>query len=276
MYNYEAQEVVGLVNVEMLHPAENGQGSWKYISDAALHDDKWEGIVGRLRKDGQRQPMRLVLTPRWAGDGQPVGFLLISKDVVDEVLLTQHKKLDQQLRGSQAYNRGLIEAWIDGLIVVDLSGRTTDVNEQMARMSGFPREKLIGTPFADYFADPERATDGMHETIEKGVLTDHALTLVAQDGRQVPLLLNGSVFRDPAGNVGGIIGSLRRVIDQAPQSTRSEDGNGAQVAALDVPAGARSRAVWTRCGTGTSPNVCRPIGPAWRGKSRMPAMISSP
>ena len=42
--------------------------------------------------------MRLVLTPQvWAGDGQPVGFLLISKDVVDEVLLTQHKKLDQQL-----------------------------------------------------------------------------------------------------------------------------------------------------------------------------------
>ena len=88
----EAQEVVGLVNAEMLHAAENGQGSWKYISDAALHDDKWEGIVGRMARTSPRQPMSPCSTPRWAGDGQPVGFLRSPKTSSTNCCSTQHKK----------------------------------------------------------------------------------------------------------------------------------------------------------------------------------------
>ena len=50
-------------------------------------------------------------------------------------------------------------------------------------MSGYPREELIGTPFADYFADPDRATAGVNETFEKGVVTDYVLTLAKHDGQ---------------------------------------------------------------------------------------------
>src|ERR1051326_6809928 len=69
--------------------------------------------------------------------------------------ITEQKKLEQQLRESQSYNRGLIEASVDGLITVDPSGSISDVNEQMCRMSGYSREELTGTPFADYFQDAE-------------------------------------------------------------------------------------------------------------------------
>ena len=97
----------------------------------------------------------------------------------------------------------------------------------------------------------------MHETIEKGVLTEHRLTLVAQDGRQVPLLLNGSVFRDPAGNVGGVgVGSC------AGSSIRPRNPLGAKTAMVHRsrrwtfrPAHQMARYVWTRCGTGNSPTL---------------------
>lgn len=73
----------------------------------------------------------------------------------------------------------------DGLITVDRKGMISDVNEQMSRMSGHSREELIGTPFADYFADSDFATAGVNKTFEKGVVTDYVLTLATRDGRQV-------------------------------------------------------------------------------------------
>ena len=74
--------------------------------------------------------------------------------------ITEQKKLEEQLREQQSYNRGLIESSVDGLITVDPVGTISDVNEQMCRMTGYGRTELIGSPFADYFTEPERATAG--------------------------------------------------------------------------------------------------------------------
>src|SRR5207248_236003 len=96
--------------------------------------------------------------------------------------ITEHKKLEQQLRESEAYNRGLIEASVDGLITVDPLITITDVNETMCRMSGYSREELIGTPFADYFTEPRHAAEGVRLTLDKGAVTNYELTLRKQDG----------------------------------------------------------------------------------------------
>jgi PAS domain S-box-containing protein len=130
-------------------------------------------------------------------------------------VITEQKKLEAQLRESQAYNRGLIEASVDGLITVDPSGTISDVNEQMCRMSGYPREELIGTPFADYFMDAERATDGVNETFERGIVTDYVLTLATRDGRHLLVSFNASVFKDPTGAVRGIFASARDITEQS-------------------------------------------------------------
>jgi PAS domain S-box-containing protein len=138
--------------------------------------------------------------------------------------ITEQKKLEMQLRDSEAYNRGLIEASVDGLITVDPSCTITDVNEQMCRMSGFTREELIGTPFADYFEDSERATSGVKETFEKGVVTEYVLTLARRAGTPVRVSFNASVFRDPSGDVKGIFASARDITEQSRlQSQLSEE-----------------------------------------------------
>ena len=148
------------------------------------------------------------------GDDKLQGVFAAARDI------TEQKKLEQQLRDSEAYNRGLIEASVDGLITVDPSGAITDINEQMARISGYPREELIGTPFADYFADPERASRGVRETFEKGVVTDYVLTLTARGGRERTVSFNASIFRDPSNEVRGIFASARDITDQAKLQTQ--------------------------------------------------------
>src|ERR1700758_4577374 len=65
MYGYEAEEVVGKLNSDVLHtPEDVAAGKPREIMDAALRDGKWEGVIGRVRKDGRRISARVVITPR--------------------------------------------------------------------------------------------------------------------------------------------------------------------------------------------------------------------
>ena len=128
--------------------------------------------------------------------------------------ITEQKMLEQQLRDQQAYNRGLIESSVDGLITVDPAGTISDVNDRMCQMTGYGRTELIGTPFADYFTAPARARAGVQETFDKGVVTEYALTLISRSRRQLHVSFNASVFKDPAGNVRGIFASARDITDR--------------------------------------------------------------
>lgn len=339
LYGYEPEEVVGKVNSAILHvPEDVLSGKHHELMDAALRNGKWEGMLNRIRKSGQRFTARVVITPRRDATGKAIGYLLISKDISDEIRLTEElkatqfytrsliesnidalmttdsvgiitdvnqqmeeltgctrdnligtafknyftspknaeegirlvlregsvtnyeltalsksgkmtvvsynastfrdaagklqgvfaaarditaqKELETQLRESQAYNRGLIEASVDGLITVNLEGLISDVNEQLSRLSGYSREELIGTPFADYFADSTRATIGVNETFENGIVTDYVLMLARRDGKEVCVSFNASVFKDPSGEVRGIFASARDITEQARLQTQ--------------------------------------------------------
>jgi PAS domain S-box-containing protein len=334
IYGYEAAEVVNKQKSDILHtPADVEAGLPERMRQVALKDGKWEGTVARRRRDGSTFTARVVLTPRRNATGEPIGFLLISKDISNEVRLTEeleatqfytrsliesnidalmttdavgvitdvnqqmewltgcarqdligspfkqyftdtsraedgirqaltegkvtnyeltaragdgretvvsynattlndregklqgvfaaardvteHKALEEQLRQSESYNRGLIEASVDGLVAVRPDGVISDVNAQLCRMSGYSSEDLVGTPFAGYFADPDRASAGLAETLEKGVVTDYVLTLRRQDGAEVTVSLNASVFRSGEGEVQGIFASARDITEQA-------------------------------------------------------------
>jgi PAS domain S-box-containing protein len=129
--------------------------------------------------------------------------------------ITEQKKLEEKLREQQNYLRGLIEASFDGLVMVDSDGLISDLNEQMCRLSGYAREDLLGTPFATYFVEPDRATAGVKETFAQGSVKDYILTLLTKSGQRLQMSVNASIFRDHVGNVRGIFASARDITDQA-------------------------------------------------------------
>src|SRR5438552_367322 len=105
IYGYEPEEVVGKANSSILHtPDDIGKGTPREITETALRDGKWEGTLGRVRKNGERFTARVVITPRYDSYGKAVGFLLISKDISEEIRLTE------QLQATQFYTRSLIES----------------------------------------------------------------------------------------------------------------------------------------------------------------------
>src|SRR5438034_377455 len=121
LYGYEPEEVVGKANSSILHTQEDVEkGKPDEIMKAAMREGKWEGTIIRRRKNGDHFTARVVITPRRDPSGRPIGFLLISKDISDEIRLTD------ELKATQSYTRSLIESNIDALMTTDVLGNITD------------------------------------------------------------------------------------------------------------------------------------------------------
>ncbi|HKV03715.1 MAG TPA: PAS domain-containing protein [Candidatus Acidoferrales bacterium] len=211
LYGYEPGEVVGKVNSSILHtPEDVRKGIHGEITRAALEHGKWEGTLTRQRKNGEQFTARVVITPRRDTTGKPIGFLLMSKDISDEIRLTQ-------------YARSLIEASLDPLVTISPEGKITDVNEATAKVTGVPREKLVGTDFSNYFIEPEKAREGYQRVFSEGFVTDYPLTIRHVDGRVTDVLYNASVYKDARGNVLGVFAAARDITTQkqASQYARS-------------------------------------------------------
>src|SRR5450759_2229866 len=140
--------------------------------------------------------------------GNVRGIFASARDITDQAVL------QAQLLSERAYNRGLIEASFDGLVMVDPMLTITDVNEKMCQMSGYERTELIGSTFQHYFTDAKRAAAGVRNTLDKGALTNYELTLRTKDGHEQLVSFNAATFTDPAGKVRGIFASARDITEQ--------------------------------------------------------------
>ena len=218
LYGYEPEEVVGKANSSILHvPEDVAAGRHTEIVQAALHDGKWEGTLTRVRKNGERFTARVVITPRRDSKGKPIGYLLISKDISDEIRLTE------ELRATQYYARSLIEASLDPLVTISPEGKITDVNEASVQATGVSREKLIGTDFSDYFTEPDNARAGYQKVFSEGLVRDYPLAIRHVSGRIMDVLYNAAVYKDDKGKVLGVFAAARDVTEQkqASQYARS-------------------------------------------------------
>jgi PAS domain S-box-containing protein len=152
-----------------------------------------------------------------APSGTVKGIFASARDITDRV------RLEEQLREQQTYLRGLIESSVDGLVTVDPEGFITDVNEQLCRMTDYARTELIGSPFKQYFTEPERADAGVKRTLADGVVTNYELVLKTKTGRKSTVSFNASIFRAADGKVQGIFASARDISEQARLQTQLVD-----------------------------------------------------
>ena len=111
------------------------------------------------------------------------------------------------------YARSLIEASLDPLVTISPEGKITDVNEATIKVTGVPREQLIGTDFSNYFTEPAKAREGYQQVFAKGFVTDYPLTIRHNDGRFTDVLYNASVYKDVAGKVLGVFAAARDVTE---------------------------------------------------------------
>jgi PAS domain S-box-containing protein len=204
-YGYVAEEVIGRDSSLLHTPEDIESGKVAELLATAQEKGLAEGEFQRVRKDGSRFAACVVVTRRDDASGHPIGYLLMSNDI------SEKKRAEEQLRYASQYARSLIEASLDPLVTISAEGKITDVNDATVKVTGVPREGLIGTDFANYFTEPEKAREGYQRVFSKGFVTDYPLTIHHVDGRLTDVLYNASVYRDTLGNVLGVFAAARDV-----------------------------------------------------------------
>ncbi|MBF0484087.1 MAG: DUF4118 domain-containing protein [Candidatus Omnitrophica bacterium] len=146
----------------------------------------------------------------------------ILMSVVVEYYRRAQKKSIAALHLANLYNRSLLEASIDPLVTISANGKITDVNEATIKATGRTREELIGTEYASYFTEPEKAQAGYQQVFAKGFVKDYPLTMRHKNGKLMDVLYNASLYKDNHGNIAGIFAAARDVtlLNQAEAELR--------------------------------------------------------
>jgi PAS domain S-box-containing protein len=210
LYGYSSQEMVG-TSGEVITPKDR-IGQFKAILTKVGAGQPVEHLETlRLHKDGTTFPVSLTISPIRDAGGAVVGASVISRDLTE-------------LQHAAQYTRSLIEAALDPLVTISPDGKITDVNEATIKVTGVPREALVGSDFSHYFTDPDKAHQAYQQAFAQGSVTDYPLTLRHQGiGTLTDVVYNASVYRDTTGKVLGVLAAARDVseLKQAARYARS-------------------------------------------------------
>ncbi|HYO20341.1 MAG TPA: PAS domain S-box protein, partial [Dermatophilaceae bacterium] len=159
----------------------------------------------RVRKDGKLLTLSIGVSPIRDGEGEVVGISTVAHDVSE---------------AKEAFEaaRSMMEASRDSLVAISPEGKITDANEATVRLTGVPRESLIGTDFSQYFTDPRKAGEVYRQAVSEEDRTGvYQLTVRHHNGRETltEVLYNASVRRDANGDVLGVFAAARDVTEQS-------------------------------------------------------------
>ena len=165
-----------------------------------------------ITKDGSTVLVEMSTAIMKDGDGKPIGFVAVSRDI------TERKRMEQAIQESQEKLRIVFDTIGEGITVVDLAGNIMDVNETVLRMKGYSRKELIGRYGLDFVAeiDRARAIDEMMDFL-KGQEEEtpmREVTLLTKDGSEIPCEANCTLLRDSSGNLAGFITVERDITER--------------------------------------------------------------
>jgi PAS domain S-box-containing protein len=202
MYGYSAGEIIGK-SIVLLSPPGQAGGMHAVLAriGAGQRVERFE--ANRVRKDGSVITVSLTVSPIHDRHGAITGASTIVRDMTEQ-------------REAFEAARSMIESSLDSLVAISPEGTITDANQATVKLTGVPREKLIGTSFADYFTDPKKAEAIYQLVFTEGMAVDYPLTLRRRDGQETltDVLYNASVYRNAAGKVLGVFAAARDVTEQ--------------------------------------------------------------
>ncbi len=161
-----------------------------------------------IARDGSECDIADSCAPIRDRDRQIIGAVLVFRNI------TREYATQQALRDQQFYTRSLIESGIDAIITTDPFGIISDVNRQMTILTGYKRDELIGTPFKNYFTEPERAEAAIKRVLIEKKITDYELTTCAKNGRQTDVSYNATPFFNREGMLQGVFAAARDITER--------------------------------------------------------------
>ena len=172
MLGYAPEELTGRIAFDFMDEEARALAASNFERRQQGLKDSYEQKY--IRKDGTTLWTLTSGAPLRDKDGHVVASLAILTDITDqkraeETLQEAYDGLEQRVKERTAELRSLIEASLDPLVTISRDGKISDANAATELATGYSRQELIGTDFADYFTEPEKARQGYETGLCRGI-----------------------------------------------------------------------------------------------------------
>lgn len=215
-FNPAFQQLIGYTTAEIYHldcqkitPVQWHQMEQRIIQEQVLvrgYSDLYEKEC--MRKEGRIFPVEVQMYLITDTSGVATGIWAFIRDI------TERKWAQERLRLAGHYNRSLIEASLDPLMIITPEGKISDLNMATETITGYPRRELIGRNFANYFTEPVKAKAAHQQAYNQGKVRDYELEIRHKNDCTTPVLYNASVYRDETVAIIGVFTTMRDITQQ--------------------------------------------------------------
>lgn len=218
IFGYEEKEMLGINWFENFLPKQIKNEiltvSKKILLGEIEPTEYYENPI--LTKNGEERLIYWHNTPIRDESGNITGLLSSGEDI------TERKKMELELvRLSNTFRMS-----IDSIVISDLDGKITDVNEATLKMYNTDdKADLIGKNSFDFIAseDNEKAVVSMKEVMENGYIKNQEFYIVINGDKKIPVEMSISIMKGADGEPIGFIGISRDITERKRAETELKE-----------------------------------------------------
>ena len=181
------------------------------VFETIMKGGAWSGEVEDVAKDGRRLTVMLRADAIKDENNKIIGLLAINTDI------TERKKAEEKLHQSEERYRTILEDIQEGYFEVDLAGNFTFFNDTLCRVSGYPKEELMGMNNRQYTdkEDLKRIYQVYHEIFITGKPnTEFIWKIRRKDGAARYIEGSISLMKDLSGKPTGFRGIAHDITER--------------------------------------------------------------
>jgi len=183
----DASEVIGRSSLELAQSQEEAEK----IMLAILENGSWEGEVKGIRKDGTPAILYLAANIVYNDNGEPICTMDSFIDI------TERKKMEKELRIKDF----AVSSSIQGIVIADLLGNITYVNQSFLKMWGNEDDStIIGKAAISFAKDQNKAEKAFEKVLDYGSWNDE-IEVIIEDGSILTVLLSANLVTSDKDNI---------------------------------------------------------------------------
>jgi len=158
------------------------------------------------RKDGQKRILSWTSKAMVDSEGKAAGQISTARDI------TEQRLAENQIEKSERYLKTVFSSIIDGIAVIDLNDKITDVNDYICSLLGFKKEELIGKEL--YILYPPESHEFIRSSLKKHFrdgepINGLEIELLSKSGEIIPTSIRAVLLKNEGGVPFASLGVVR-------------------------------------------------------------------
>ncbi len=214
MLGYTKGELIGKSTLDFVAKEDQEkaiENAIKLVSVGVADDYIDYSTLKLVKKDGGLTEVEHSTGLMRDSSGKPVAVIGISHDI------TERRRMEKELIESAEKLKSIFASIKDPVIISDMSGTILDVNDAALRVSGWPREKWVGTNALEVVHEKDRqaVVESLMKQMEEGPSDDLTeCTFVVGDGRELEVDFSSSLIHDSSGQPIGTVTVARDITER--------------------------------------------------------------